>query len=496
MRIRSFGKSNCTIRNLARILHMVSTASPQSGMSTALRLFGRLDILSNMPSSPSLRAPCRHARLRRLATKPYEISGLGALQLPLLFLILCLLIVAPVTAQQVDESQILKAMDELVETTARARGLEPKGPIRKGIKSREEITGFMNHKISEDYQMERLLLEEKMLKKTGLLPEKIDYQKSIVTLLTEQVQGFYDPEERMLFIASWIPMSDQESIMMHEITHALQDQHFDLQARFRAFRNSDDDDYLLAQQALFEGDATVVALQFTIEPFKRHFSELPDLSFIMETQMDAEMSKSPILSTTPQFLREALIFPYGYGAAFLQEIWKQNPSWEAVNKIYSDPPVSSEQIMHPEKYYGTRDNPKPVDAAAKAAKLGAEWKTPYKSVFGEFMLGQLLELHLNKERSRRAATGWGGDEVLLLENGAGQNAVWIETEWDTTDDAEKFFDAMNEWFRLRYPKASRHAAPEGFSLIQNGEYSALFREETGVRIILGISEADGKKLNN
>jgi GntR family transcriptional repressor for pyruvate dehydrogenase complex len=71
--------------------------------------------------------------------------------------------------------------------------------------------------------------------------------------LTEQVQGFYDPEERMLFIASWLPISAQESVMMHEITHALQDQHFDLQARFRENRNSDNDDYLLAQQALFEG---------------------------------------------------------------------------------------------------------------------------------------------------------------------------------------------------------------------------------------------------
>jgi poly-gamma-glutamate capsule biosynthesis protein CapA/YwtB (metallophosphatase superfamily) len=151
--------------------------------------------------------------------------------------------------------------------------------------------------------------------------------------------------------------------------------------------------------------------------------------------------------------------------------------------------------MHPEKYYGTRDNPKPVNAAAKAAKLGAEWKTSYKSVFGEFMLGQLLELHMNSDRAKRAAAGWGGDEVLLLENGAGQNAVWIETEWDTAAAAEKFFDAMDEWFRLRHPKASRRAAPEGFSLVQNGEYSALFRETTGVRVILGIPEAEGKKLD-
>ena len=412
-----------------------------------------------------------------------------------LFFVLCLVIAATAAAQQVDESQILRTLDELVGTAARLRGLESKTSIQKGIKSRKEITGYMNRKISEDFQPERIALEEKMLKKTGLLPEKADYMELMISLLTEQVQGFYDPEERMLFIASWLPMSDQEPVMLHELVHALQDQHFDLQSRFREYRNSDNDDYLLAQQALFEGDATVVTLQFTIEPFKRHFSELPDLAFIMETQMESEMSKSPVLSATPRFLRESLIFPYGYGASFIQEIWKQSPSWGAVNKIYSDPPASTEQIMHPEKYYGTRDNPKPVNAAAKAAKLGAEWKISYKSVFGEFMLGQLLELHMNSDRAKRAAAGWGGDEVLLLENGAGQNAVWIETEWDTAAAAEKFFDAMDEWFRLCHPKASRRAAPEGFSLVQNGEYSALFRETTGVRVILGIPEAEGKKLD-
>ena len=412
-----------------------------------------------------------------------------------LFLALCLIIAAPTvvltSAQQVDESRILKALDELTATTARLRGLEPKSPIQKGIKSREEITNYIARKIDEDYLTERVLLEEKMLKKIGMLPEEINYRQTVINLLTEQVQGFYDPEERMLFIASWLPMSEQEPVMVHEITHALQDQHFDLQAIFRANRNSTNDDYLLAQQALFEGEATVVMLQFTIERVDRHFSELPNLAVIMETEMEAGMSKSPVLSTVPQFLRETLIFPYAHGAMFLQEAWRRNQSWETINKIYSDPPLSTEQIMHPEKYFGTRDNPKPVDAAAKAARLGAEWKIPYKSVFGEFMLGQLLGLHLNKERAKRAARGWGGDEVLLLENGAGQNAVWIETEWDTAGDAEKFFDAMDEWFRLHYPKASRRAVPGGFSLTRNREFSALSREGTaGVRIILGLPEAD------
>ena len=115
-----------------------------------------------------------------------------------------------------------------------------------------------------------------------------------------------------------------------------------------------------------------------------------------------------------------MFFPYSYGAAFLQKIWAQNPSWESVNKMYSDLPSSTEQIIHPEKYFVTRDEPKPVSAEALAARLGSDWKVAYKNVLGEFSLNLLLSLHLSEERSRRSAAGWGGDQVLLLENSAGQ----------------------------------------------------------------------------
>jgi len=402
---------------------------------------------------------------------------------------------APAQAAPQAESQLLQATDELVEATARLRGLKPLGPIQKGVKSREEITRYMTRKIDEEYSPERLRLEGKMLKRLGLLPENIDYRQLVVNLLTEQVQGLYDPEERVLFVASWLPMSDQDSVMVHEITHALQDQHFDLRAIFRANRASDNDDRTLAQQALFEGDGTVTALQYVIGPFNRHFSELPDLAFVQETQMEAMQSQSPVLAAMPRFLKETLVFPYGHGASFLQQVWKQSPSWEAVDKIYADLPASTEQILHPEKYYGTRDNPRPVDASAAAAKLGPGWKAPYKTVLGEFMLVQLLDLHLGQELAKRAATGWGGDQLLLLENGEGKNAVWLETEWDTAEDAEKFFAAMDEWFRRHYPKAVRAASgADGFSLVQDGESSSLERAGLGVRVVLGLPEADAKAL--
>jgi hypothetical protein len=206
-------------------------------------------------------------------------------------------------------------------------------------------------------------------------------------------------------------------------------------------------------------------------------------------------AQSPVFKEAPSYLRETLLFPYGHGASFMQYAWRQNPSWQSINKIYSDMPVSTEQIMHPEKYYGERDMPKPVNTESFVAKLGPGWKVAGKNVLGEFTLGLLMSLHLTEERSRRAAAGWGGDQVLLLENEGGKDVVLLSTTWDTPGDAEKFYGAMDEWFLQRYPKTQRsNESPTGFSLIQNGEFNSIRRDGAGVQIIFGLPEADGRKL--
>jgi hypothetical protein len=158
-------------------------------------------------------------------------------------------------------------------------------------------------------------------------------------------------------------------------------------------------------------------------------------------------------------------------------------------------PSSTEQIMHPEKYYATRDEPKPVEADALAAKLGQDWKVVYKNVLGEFSLGLLMNLHLTDEHSRKAAAGWGGDQVLLLENKSGKDAVLVATLWDAADEAERFYIAMDEWFRRHFPNVKRtNTSPTGFSLIKDGEYNSLRREGTAVHIFIGFPQTDGKKL--
>jgi hypothetical protein len=377
----------------------------------------------------------------------------------------------------------------MLQRVSRLRGLEPKTPIPMGVKTRDEIAKFLSEHVKDSVDEAELQGEGKMLHKLGLLPSSLDYKEFTLKLLTEQVGGYYDPDRKTFFIAGWLPIDQQKPVMVHELTHALGDQYFDLNKVLKQDRKLNNDDRVLAHQAIFEGDGMAVMLNFLLQPAGRDFASLPDLVFVMRSQFGTMDSQFPVFSSAPVYLKETLFFPYGYGAAFLQKVWSKHPSWDAVNKIYSDLPASTEQVMHPDKYLGTRDNPKTVEFEDPAVQLGKGWKTSYRNVFGEFGLDLLLKLQVSEEQSKRAAAGWGGDQALLLENEAGKDAVFVATTWDTADDVDEFYQAMSDWLQRRYPKAKRTSQmPNGFSLSLDGENHSIRRDGLKVQFLIGAPE--------
>jgi hypothetical protein len=398
--------------------------------------------------------------------------------------------------QETNQAELLKAADDMIQVTARLRGLQPKAPIARGVKSREEITQYLNEQIQDNYSEAELQQEGTVLRTLGLIPASMDYKKFVLKLLSEQVAGFYDPERKTFFIASWLPAAEQQPVMVHELDHALQDQYFDISRIIKEDRRQHNDDKTMAHEALFEGDATVVMLNQVLEPIKRTFAQLPDLAPAMGALLASMQSQFPVFKSAPPFLQETVFFPYGHGASFLQKMWTQNPSWESINKIYSDLPESTEQIIHPEKYYGKRDEPIPVNAEPLAASLGSSWKVTYKNVLGEFSLSLVLSLYLSEERANRAAAGWGGDQILLLENASGKNAVLVRTVWDTADDADEFFQAMQAWFQHKFPAGHKSEETATRVLITNEkEVHALRQDGSEVRFIIGLPESEAPKLS-
>lgn len=398
--------------------------------------------------------------------------------------------------QQPNPSELLKVSDEMVQLVARLRGLQPKAPIPKEVESRDEIARYLTETVHKNYDGGELQHEGRMLQKLGLIPAGMNYVDFMLKLLTEQVGGYYDPAKKKFFIAGWLPGEAQKPIMVHELTHALQDQYFDVNAIMEKDRKSHDDDRALAHEALMEGDGVAVMFNYLLQPTGRSFDQLPDLAFVMRSQFWSMDSQYEVFKAAPMFLKETLVFPYGYGAAFLQKVWAKDPSWAAVDKIYSDLPASTEQIIHPEKYLGLRDNPKAVTLDDPSPLLGDKWKRTYTNVLGEFSVFLFLKQYLQEEQAKRAAAGWGGDQITLVEDGT-HDAVFAATTWDTPEDAAEFYSALGDWFQLRYPKSQRNVdAGTGFSLVQGGEYSAVERNGLDVRFVIGLPESEAPKLKH
>ncbi len=396
--------------------------------------------------------------------------------------------------QQLAPAQLLKETDDMVQRVARLRGLEPKAAIPKQVETREEIAAFLRDTVRQEYDPADLQNEGRVLKKLGLVPADMDYVDFTLKLLTEQISGYYDPDRKKFFIAGWLPLDQQKPVMVHELTHALQDQHFDLNSIMKQDRKAQNDDRVLAHQAIMEGDGMAVMLNYLLEPAGRNFAQIPDLVFVMRSQFWGMESQFEVFRSAPMYMKETLLFPYGYGGAFLQKVWAKDPSWSAVNKIYSDLPSSTEQIIHPEKYLEQRDNPKPVTMEDPSTTLGGNWKQTYKNTLGEFSLSLVLKQSIPEEQARRAASGWGGDEIRLVSDGP-HDGLFGMTTWDTPEDAEKFFSAMGAWLQARHPKAKKMNETEyGFGLNEGGEYNALQRKGSDVRFIIGLPEGEYEKV--
>ncbi|MBN2242619.1 MAG: hypothetical protein JW793_08010 [Acidobacteria bacterium] len=413
-----------------------------------------------------------------------------------LFITAVLCIHFSLSAPGADSDRLFETADEVMKTVQRLRELDFKEPVQKEVKGRAEIASYVNRRVRGEYGGEALGNEGKMLRRLGLVPVEIEYRDYILKLLTEQTGCHYDETKKTLYLASWLPAEDQAPEMVREAARALQDQHFNIRRILQDGGAKKNGDRALALKSLLEGDRMVVALQSVLEQNRptRHFAELPDLASVMQFQMAAMEAQSALFREAPAYIRQIVVFPYGYGASFMQNAWKDTSSWQSVNSIYFDLPASTEQILHPEKYFGTREDPQPVTFVDPAARLGGDWRIVYQNVLGEFSLGLLLNLNLTEERSRKSVAGWGGDQATLLENGAGRDAVFVNTIWDSDEDADKFCQAMEEWLLKRYPDGKSEGEPStALSTVQDGEYHGMQRQGRSVYFITGIPESDRER---
>lgn len=334
------------------------------------------------------------------------------------------------------------ATDEVLKETSQIRQLPILRPVQSSAQSRAQIEQMILRNLDRNTTPAEMHAVEVTLKKLGLAPADFQFRPLVVRLLTEQVAGYYDPKAQQFHLADWIDVDGQKPVMAHELVHALQDQHFNL----RRFENwpKGDSDAELAAHALIEGDATLAMSQYIMKNPVRALAFLKSIG--------ATSSASEELNKAPRALRETLLFPYQEGMVYARAL-HQYGGWSNVSRAFANLPQSTEQILHPEKYF-VHEAPVKVSLPDLSLSLGRGWRRVESDVNGEWSTYLILDQFLKSAaESKRAAAGWGGDRYAVYENRVGQVVYVSLTSWDTEKDAREFFDAYVKRSRLRYAQA-------------------------------------------
>ncbi len=290
--------------------------------------------------------------------------------------------------------------------------------------------------------------DETVFRLLGLIPADLDVLKTFLDVLEEQAGGFYDPGTKSFYLLDDMPKDMTPMLTAHEMTHALDDQRYDIDGRLAGLLDNDDAGFALS--AVAEGSATAAAAVYVTNAVK---------AGKIDAQQFAAMSadvKTKRLNAMPACLRRQLIGPYVLGMTFLtrgslERLQRGFPK-DDVGAAWSHPPRSSEQILHPEKYWDPkkRDEPKRVAIPNPSGPLGKGWTRAGSGVLGELTLGSLVgaatpaaeELVAGRvEWTNAAASGWGGDRFELWTDGT-QSVVLVATVWDSVNDAKEFAAAL------------------------------------------------------
>lgn len=402
--------------------------------------------------------------------------------------------IEPAPANTARAAEVVATTSQILGEVSTLRGLKILTPVKSGIKSRSQIEAEIVRNFEESSTPEELEAVNKTLIAYGLVPKGFRYRETLIRLLTEQVAGFYLPKSKELFIADWNDVNEQKPVMVHELTHALQDQHFNLK-RFEDWPHGDSDREV-AIHALIEGDATGVMYNYQLKPMKSDITRLPNIASFSElSNLQAEKEDQKVFLSTPAAIRESLIFPYIYGVGFVQELVKKS-GWEGVSQAFTDLPQSTEQILHFDKY-AAHEMPIKIDMPDLSSLLGPGWKRLDLDINGEFGYFLILREFIDKNEARTAAEGWGGDRYALYENGkTGKLLLAQLSSWDTAKDAEEFYQAYAERTAARYPQAkTRKDSPAHESELQTEDGKTLIQlRDRSVLIIEGLPAEDNERL--
>src|SRR5882672_9441567 len=223
--------------------------------------------------------------------------------------------------------EFLATADEVVQEMSKITGWGIKTPLKKSIRSREDIHAYVLRQMDDEKDAKERYASGRSAEAFGLIPKGFNLDAFLVDLLTEQIAGLYDPKAHEFYIADWIPVDEQRMVMAHELTHALQDQHFDIEPWVKAARPNDDAE--MAREAVLEGSAMAGMLEYELKGKGLKLKDLPEFD---PSVFVGDLAETPILKKAPPFIKDSLMFPYFSGLTFSMGVLKSG-GWPAFASV-------------------------------------------------------------------------------------------------------------------------------------------------------------------
>lgn len=360
-------------------------------------------------------------------------------------------------------------------TISGVRELDFLRPVKYVKMDSAGLKSFLNKKIDEEMPPEKFFNELSAYKALGLIDDVSGIRELLIELYLEQGAGFYDHETDRVITNKDNQLSNALSdiVFIHELTHVLQDQHFDLDKLMEEVK--DNNDRQMALISLVEGDASLAHSNYMINQRDWKLKDVFGFAFHGQEKF----------YSAPYVVRENLIFPYTKGLKFVSRL-QHGGGWEEVNRAYRDLPVSSEQILHPEKYLDQRDDPRDVSIPDMAPVLGAGWKLLSENNLGELNTRILFRRHLGGWRAKKPSRGWDGDWYNYYGNAkSGRQALIWYTVWDSDRDAAEFFNSYRRLVKKKSKRLKPINLEEGEdSVVWKYKYKTVFLGKRGDKAVV------------
>jgi hypothetical protein len=420
---------------------------------------------------------------------------------------------SPVVEKKIspEEAQdLFKSADEILRFASKQTGLPIKHEVKHKLTSRDEVQKFIEKRMKDDPDAKRMEDSEFVMKKFGLLPETFNLRTFMVSMLREQVAGYYDTKTKTMNLLDWLPPEVQKPVMAHELTHALQDQYVDLEKWGDAGKPEGKqltlpdqlalDEERVARQSVTEGQAMLVLIDYSLVPMGSSSAQSPDAVKMMEDQM-MDGTGSPVFASAPLYIKRAMMFSYREGTEFERQVLVSDGKEGAFKGTLDHPPQDTREVMQPKTYLEGEHTPL-LNVPNYDKVLGKSWEQVDFGALGQFDVNVMTELYDDADSAKELTPDWrGGYYYAAHKKGApAQDVAFIYvSKWSDEESAADFAKIFAGSWKQRYKNLRTEPAQnaQGPNKIRKQTEQGLVTVERTGKVVIAIEsfpEDDASRL--